>query len=75
MEKKVLTWKNLRKRGWFGSGFCSLCRREEDFVDHLFIECAFNKAYYVFVVGDLNMNLEWGEGGLSDSFKVWYVKA
>lgn len=38
-HNKILTWDNLRKRGWIGPGICPLCRSDGENNDHLFIRC------------------------------------
>jgi hypothetical protein len=43
LENKILTWENLRKRGWEGPSFCSLCFRDEETVLHIFVSCTFSQ--------------------------------
>ena len=30
LHNRILTWDNLRRKGWFGPGFCVLCEMEEE---------------------------------------------
>ena len=71
MENKILTWKNLRKRGWIGPGCLPLCKREEDSVDHMFLSCVFSKAVWALVVEDFKMVFDWGDGHLNESLSSW----
>jgi hypothetical protein len=41
LEDKILTWKNLQRRGWSGPGLCYMCRTKEDSYKHLFVSCPF----------------------------------
>ena len=46
---RVLTWDNLQRRGWQGPGICTLCRLNEDSVQHLFLDCTIsNRVFIVF---------------------------
>ena len=42
-ENKVLTWDNLQKRCFQGSGWCMLCKEKGESVLHLFLHCSFVK--------------------------------
>lgn len=35
MHKKMLTWENLRKKGFIGPSRCPMCRTEEETMNHL----------------------------------------
>jgi hypothetical protein len=37
LENKVPTWDTLQKKQFHGSSWCSLCRLQEEMVDHLFM--------------------------------------
>ena len=41
INNKLLTWENLRKRGFQGIGFCSLCKLGEELTSHLFGSCTY----------------------------------
>jgi hypothetical protein len=36
IEDKIITWKNLQKRGWVGPGFYHLCKGNQETGNHLF---------------------------------------
>ena len=55
-----------------GGSRAPLCKRGDELVDHLFIECGFTKVVWNLVAEDLNLNFDWGEGGLHENFKIWY---
>ena len=69
LENKILTWKNLRKKGWHGTGFCPLCRKGEDAVEHLFMNCDFSIVVWSYVVGDMIFFVNQGEMGLEENFR------
>eukprot|EP00253_Pinus_taeda_P028466 PITA_28466 len=39
MQKKTLTWENLRKKGFQGPSKCLMCLQEEETMNHLFNSC------------------------------------
>ena len=41
-HRKILTAKNLKKRGIQGPSCCVLCKEEEETIDHIFLECNFS---------------------------------
>ena len=41
IKNKLLTWEKLRKRGFQGIGFCSLCKSGEELTSHLFGSCTY----------------------------------
>eukprot|EP00253_Pinus_taeda_P024795 PITA_24795 len=42
-HNKNLSQANLKKRGWLGPGLCPICRSDEEFNDHLFLQCKGSK--------------------------------
>jgi len=40
-QGKILTWDNLRKRGFVGPSRCHLCRQQEETTNHLLNRCTF----------------------------------
>ena len=40
-NRKINTWDNLYKRGWFGPHRCSLCKIDVEIVNHIFVRCSF----------------------------------
>jgi hypothetical protein len=41
LQKKILTWENLVKRGFHGPSRCHLCEGQEETTDHLLDECTY----------------------------------
>lgn len=39
MQKRTLTWENLRKKGFQGPSKCHMCQQEEETMNHLFNSC------------------------------------
>jgi hypothetical protein len=42
-RNRVLTWDNLRKRGFIGPSICILCHQQEETKEHLFNNCPFSQ--------------------------------
>ena len=47
---------NLKKKGWYGPVFCSLCRLEDEDTYHHFQGCSFAKAVWFYVLQNLKLN-------------------
>jgi len=43
VNRAILTWDNLKKKGWQGPSVCHFCMATEESIDHLFLGCAFSK--------------------------------
>lgn len=41
LERKILTYDNLMKKGFSGPNFCILCKSAEENITHLFVDCVF----------------------------------
>jgi hypothetical protein len=41
LHNNILTWENLRKRGFIGPSRCHLCQAQEETTNHLVDECAY----------------------------------
>jgi hypothetical protein len=41
LHNRILTWDNLRKRGFTGPSRCHLCQTQEETTNHLLDECAY----------------------------------
>jgi hypothetical protein len=64
-ENKILTWKNLQKRGWKGPGMCYLCRVKGESSKHIFVNCNFTISVWEEVKKVLKLNHGWN-GQFSD---------
>jgi hypothetical protein len=60
LENKVLTWENLRRRGWEGPSICSLCLREEETILHIMVCCPFTLEIWKFLAIEFKFNTVWG---------------
>jgi hypothetical protein len=41
LHNRILTWENLRKRGFIGPSRCHLCQAKEETMNHLLDECTY----------------------------------
>ena len=47
VHRSILTTENLRKRGLEGPSRCSLCKKDEENIDHLLLSCTFSKEVWI----------------------------
>jgi hypothetical protein len=73
-ENKILTWKNLQKRGWKGPGMCSLCKAHRESTKHLFLNCPFTRLVWDELKKSMNLEKGWNGITVVDSFKNWSVQ-
>jgi hypothetical protein len=61
VEDKVLSWKNLQKRGWNGPGICCLCKNHGESTKHIFLTCHFTRTVWAELKKTLNLEnrMEW----------------
>jgi hypothetical protein len=45
-HNRVLTWDNLRRRGFIGPSICALCQQQEETKEHLFNRCPFSQSIW-----------------------------
>jgi ribonuclease HI len=57
IHNSILTFDNLKRRGWEGPSRCPLCTQTEETIDHLLFNCDFSKEVWGFLVGPLASNL------------------
>jgi hypothetical protein len=50
-HNSILTFDNLKKRGWEGPSRCPLCRIQEETPEHLLLECEFSKEVWGLLTG------------------------
>ena len=46
VRDRVLTWDKLQSRGRQGLSLCILCRRGEDTMQHIFVDCLFSRSVF-----------------------------
>jgi ribonuclease HI len=71
IEDKLLTWNNLRKRGWQGPGLCLLCRGNEESIFHLFVECPFTSYIWENILAHYKLVGGWSGTTVRDCFELW----
>jgi hypothetical protein len=71
LENKINTWDNLQRKGWVGPNICHLCNREEESMQHIFINCAFTRLVWDNIFADLNLNTTWDGHSLADCYEIW----
>jgi len=70
LKGKVLTSKNLKKRGVIGPSRCPNCQAAEETIKHLFIDCPFAIAYWREAFW--NINLPWGtNSSVAEALQLW----
>jgi hypothetical protein len=74
LEKKILTWENLTKRGFEGPSRCVLCGINEENVNHLFVDCRFTKNIWFIIQKELKLESGWEGEQIVDCFENWLKK-
>jgi hypothetical protein len=46
IHNRILTWDNLRKRGFIGPSMCVLCQSQEETKEHIFNGCRYSQAIW-----------------------------
>jgi len=70
-ENKILTWKNLQKRGCVGPEICFLCKGSRERGKHLFANCPFTIAVWNRVKIALNLPSGWTGQTLNKYYENW----
>jgi hypothetical protein len=73
LENKILSWENVRKRGWACPIICSLCLSDEETVNHIFITRSFSQSVWLALAIVYNLNIIWGGGSLFQFFEAWLL--
>jgi hypothetical protein len=71
LKNKILTWENLKKRGWSGPGICTLCKLNEENCLHIFGDCIFAISVWQKCCSLLNIKLLNWDGDLNSKLKCW----
>jgi hypothetical protein len=56
---KILTWEALRRRGWEGPGFCTLCKLASEDVNHLLVHCDFTREVWNLLIKSFSLSCDW----------------
>jgi hypothetical protein len=71
LENIIPTWENLQKRQFNGPSWCSLCKEQEETIDHLFIRCPFTTLVWA-KVNSLNNSIGgWQGASFEEALEVW----
>jgi hypothetical protein len=70
-ENKILTWKNLQKRGWVGPRICHLCKGKRESGKHLFVNCPFTISVWNRVKLALKFTNGWYGLTVNECFENW----
>ena len=70
-KNKILTWHNLRKRGFQGPCKCPLCHCTGECITHLFIDCIVAKETWEKVLHRLGINTSQNYTSIESCFKLW----
>jgi hypothetical protein len=62
LHNRILTWENLRKRGFIGPSRCHLCEEKEETTNHLLDECTLTAEVWDWVWQASSDNLTGSEG-------------
>jgi hypothetical protein len=68
--KKLLTAKNLRKRGIQGPSRCEMCATTEETIQHLFFECNISKEVWLCAFVGISHRVQWPASWV-DMFTFW----
>jgi hypothetical protein len=60
LHNRILTWENLRKRGYIGPSRCHLCQAKEETTNHLLDECSYTTELW-----------DWATGIYRQSNRIW----
>lgn len=69
-HNKILTWANLRRRGFCGPGVCLLCLLAEENTNHLFGGCGFFQSVWSRLGSQWNWLPIWGNVSLQDNLSA-----
>jgi hypothetical protein len=59
IENKILTWKNLQKRGWMRPGIFHLCKGKRESGKHFFVNCPFTISVWERIKMAFNFSIGW----------------
>jgi hypothetical protein len=71
IKNKVPTWDKMRSRHLEGSGWCALCRSDEESTTHLFLKCPFILQIWVECSGVLNQVCRWKGPNIEEAWREW----
>lgn len=72
LKNRILTGKNLIKRGLFGPFVCAKCKSDEETVNHLFITCPFAQGIWSNIFWGLNIPSIGPFASMEDIIHKWH---
>ena len=73
LENKAPTWDILKKRFIKGPGFCVLCRKDEETIQHLFVQCSYSQTIWNEVGKQLGYIGGWQGDSALIAFQNWWA--
>ena len=70
VHRKILTWENLRKRGFVRPSKCHLCGLQEETTNHLLNMCEFTSSIWNWVASIFNQ-IDRKENDIMKTLKTW----
>eukprot|EP00253_Pinus_taeda_P020626 PITA_20626 len=70
MQKKTLTWENLRRKGFQGPSICHMCLQEEETMNHLFNSCEWASQLWLWMEAILE-DTDRNRDSIQDSITNW----
>jgi len=71
MNRRILTWDLLCRRGWSGPGICALCKMASEDILHLFIQCPVTCLVWQFICSELQLSMTWCQSYLHNCYTQW----
>jgi len=68
LHNSILTYDNLKRRGWEGPSRCPLCIQSEESIAHLLFNCDYSKKVWELLVGSIALQIPTESQAL---FNIW----
>jgi ribonuclease HI len=72
-KERILTWDALQRRGWEGPGYCCLCKKAAEDLNHLLIRCPFTAEVWHRSLKHFSISFDWCGSSVSNCFARWYT--
>eukprot|EP00253_Pinus_taeda_P034216 PITA_34216 len=72
LKRKAPIWEILQARYLAGPGRCTLCKSDDESINHLFITCAFTRQIWGEVTALLKIKAIWGHDSLESAWRKWW---
>lgn len=74
LEDKILTWKNLLKRGFYEPSICLSCKEDFEDISHVFHHCQFYKRVWNELQSLLQLSDDWYGLSFNDCMLNWFMR-